>query len=63
MAATQTSTQAVSERVSRETSGEYRANPARRPPTDDEILGIGQATGDAAGNPGTAETHPYGRRP
>ncbi len=53
MAATQTSTQAVSEtRSAAKHADQSRANPARRPATDDEILGIGQATGDAGANPG-----------
>jgi hypothetical protein len=49
MAATQTSAQAASEtRSAVKHTGESRANPARREATDDEILGIGQAT-EAAG--------------
>jgi hypothetical protein len=51
MAATQTSTQVASEtHPAGKRSDEFRANPIRRPATDDEILGIGQATGDAAAN-------------
>ncbi|MFZ0977992.1 MAG: hypothetical protein WAN23_01200 [Candidatus Acidiferrales bacterium] len=48
MAATQTSGQAASQTSSAaKHTGESRANPARRAATDDEILGIGQATEDA----------------
>jgi hypothetical protein len=48
MAATQTSAQAASEtRSAVKHTGESRTNPARRAATDDEILGIGQATEDA----------------
>jgi hypothetical protein len=52
MAATQVSAQEPSATHSgAKHSGESRPNPVRRPATDDEILGIGQALEEAAANP------------
>lgn len=52
MAAMQTSApEAATTQSGAKHSGEPRSNPARRPPTEDEILGIGRELGDAAASP------------
>lgn len=52
MAALQTSAQeAVATHPGAKQSSESRVNTARRPPTDDEILGVGREPGDAAASP------------
>jgi hypothetical protein len=65
MAATQTSPQAASEtRLAVKHTGESRTNQARRAATDDEILGIGQATEDGgASSSGGLKTGLAAREP